>query len=68
MKLTELIKKHPNLPVMHCAPISNTSMMFSCPWCKGVHYHGRGSGTRASHCPDYQGEYIVADPSSEREE
>lgn len=59
----ELIREHPELPVMHCDPSSHNTMSFKCPWCNGTHYHGRGSGTRASHCEAYHGEYILIDPS-----
>lgn len=59
----ELREEHPGLPVIHCNPETHCSMSFECPWCHATHYHGRGSGTRASHCEAYHGEYILIDPS-----
>ena len=62
----KLKQKFPNLPVIHFEASSEISMRFDCPWCHRVHLHGRGSGTRASHCEVYHGEYIVIDPSDKR--
>ena len=64
----ELKREHPELRVIHCNPESHCSMSFKCPWCGTTHYHGRGSGTRASHCEQYQGEYILIDPSDQRQQ
>lgn len=59
----ELRMEHPELPVIHCNAETYSSMTFKCPWCGATHWHGRGTGTRASHCEKYKGEYILVDPS-----
>lgn len=64
----ELTSMYPDLTVITCDPISDLSMSFKCPWCKGTHTHGRGSGPRASHCTKYQHDYLVIDPSDNRKE
>lgn len=39
-------------PVVRAVPDEYAFLSFVCPWCGGVHHHGRGEGYRASHCRD----------------
>lgn len=40
------------LPVVFVQRDRDGFASFRCPWCGSIHHHGKGDGSRASHCRD----------------
>ena len=60
--------KNPEVPVFICkiSKYTNKEMSFRCPFCLGEHTHGTADGYRASHCPIFRNEYMVAVPENKK--
>jgi hypothetical protein len=48
--LADDVRTREGIPVVRAFRDEAGFLEFHCPWCRGIHHHGRPEGPRASHC------------------